>query len=242
MRILHLILILSFIFILNSCTTTLYTPNTVNAALLKEKGEIKINLDQNNLQTAVAVSDHIGIMANGFFKSFKDSSYKHQGSFAEIGLGYFKPMEEDPVVLELFAGAGIGSVSKSQLMAKGNQQYTANFEGRALKFFVQPEVGFTGKIVDIAFTPRASFIRYYSFHSTNYTEEELAADYLENGRITKTIFAFLEPAITARIGYKWVKLQGQYGMTFNIGGTSIRYPINFLSLGIVVDIAEWYHY
>src|ERR1044072_8929111 len=75
--------------LLSSCATTMYTTNAVNVPLLKEKGEVKINATQNDLQAAIAVSDNIGIMANGYYKNYDGSNnYKHGGSMGELGIGY----------------------------------------------------------------------------------------------------------------------------------------------------------
>jgi hypothetical protein len=52
---------------LSSYSITMYTTSAVNAPLLKERGEVKINVTRNDLQAAVAVTDHIGIMANGYY-------------------------------------------------------------------------------------------------------------------------------------------------------------------------------
>lgn len=225
-----------------SCSTNMYVSNTVNAPLLKEKGEIKLNADMNNLQAAVAVSDHVGIMINGFYRDYSGSNnYIHKGGLAEIGIGYFKPLDDDPFVVEIFAGAGMGKVSKSEAITNGSEIRNASFEGNAAKVFIQPELGYTSRFFDLAFTPRFSFIQYTRFTSNNYTEAELAADYLDKERLTSTPFAFAEPAVTLRLGYKWLKLQTQYGLTVNIGGGNIRHPGSFSSLGLVVDIAQWYH-
>src|SRR4051812_32632235 len=75
--------------LLSSCATTLYTTNAVNAPLLKEKGEVKINVTQNDLQAAVAVTDNIGIMANGYYENYDGSNnYRHGGGMGELGIGY----------------------------------------------------------------------------------------------------------------------------------------------------------
>lgn len=226
----------------SSCTTTMYVPNTLNTPLLKERGEVKINVDANNLQVAAGISNHLGIMVNGFYKTYTgNNDYEHKGGLLEAGIGYFKPMENNPLVFETFAGVGIGKVSKTQQFTNGSESYTASFNSDATKFFLQPEIGYAGKIVDVAFSPRFSFVKYDNFRSSNYTEEQLKEDYLDNGRLTSPLFVFAEPTITARVGYKWIKLQAQYGLITNIGEGKIKSPDNFSSLGLVIDIAKWYN-
>ncbi|MEO6302284.1 MAG: hypothetical protein ABIP51_03820, partial [Bacteroidia bacterium] len=46
---------------------------------------------------------------------------------------------------------------------------------------------------------------------------------------------------TLRGGYKFVKLQFQYGLTINASPHDIKQANNFSSLGIVINIARWYN-
>jgi hypothetical protein len=70
--------------------------------------------------------------------------------------------------------------------------------------------------------------------------EELEKDYLDHDRLTGPTFMFAEPALTWRIGYKYIKFQLQTGMTFNMTGDNIRYAKNFSSLGVIINVAKWY--
>lgn len=227
---------------LSSCSTTMYTTNAVNAPLLKEKGEVKINVTQNDLQAAVAVSDHIGIIANGYYQNYKgDNNYKHNGAMGELGLGYFVNTENN-LVMETFIGAGLGQVHKQEQFTNSvNNTYMASFDANAAKAFVQSNLGYRSKFFDVAFTPKFSFVKYSIFSQTNYTQNQLKEDYLDNNRLTNPLYVFAEPAITVRGGYKFIKLQAQYGLTLNLGGQSIRKTPNFASLGIIIDIAKWYN-
>jgi hypothetical protein len=226
--------------LLGSCSTTLYVPNTINAPLLKERGEVKINVNSNELQADVAVTNHLALMANGYYKDYKNGNYEHKGGMGEAAIGFYKPMLEDPFILEVFAGAGLGNVSKSEMLGSGAETRAASFEAHASRYFVQPEVGYAGKAFDIALTSRFTFLKYNDFTSNNYTTEELATDFLNDGYLTKHMFAFTEPAVTVRLGWKWIKLQGQYGMAINVGGGNLRFPKNFSSLTLVIDLAKWY--
>lgn len=226
---------------MSSCSTTLYTTNAVNAPLLKERGEVKINVTQNDLQAAVAVADHIGIMANGYYQNYQSSNnYRHNGAMGEVGIGYLLNSPSH-LVMETFVGAGLGMVHKQeQFNGAGNSTYMASFDANAAKGFVQSNLGYRSKYFDVALTPKFSFVKYSDFSQSNYTDEQLRNDYLNNGRLTDPLFVFAEPAITVRGGYKFIKLQAQYGVTLNLGGQSIRRAPDFASLGLVIDIARWY--
>ena len=199
-----------------------------------------MNVNSNEIQAAVAVSNHIGVMANGYYKDYKNGDYQHKGGLGEAAIGWYKPMIEDPLVMEVFVGAGLGNVSKAQVFTTGSETRNASFDAKATRFFIQPEIGYAGKVFDVALTPRFTFLKYNEFSSQGYTTEELAEDYLNDGYLTSHMFAFTEPALTVRAGWKWIKLQGQYGMAINVGGGNIRAPKNFSSLTLVIDIAKWY--
>ncbi len=232
---------LVIIFLLSSCTTTMYTTNAVNVPLLKEKGEVKINVTQNDLQAAVAVTDRIGIIANGFYKNYDgNDNYKHSGGLGEAGIGYI--INRENLVMETYIGGGVGKVHKQQQYTNSdnNSTYMANFDANAAKGFIQSNFGVRSKYFDVALTPKFSFVKYSNFNSTNYNEQQLRDDYLNDDRLTDPLFVFAEPAITVRGGYKFIKIQAQYGITINMGGQPIKRSPDFSSLGLVFDIARWY--
>ncbi len=227
---------------LNSCTTQMYVSNAVNAPLLKEKGEVHVNITQNDLQVAAALGKNFGVMANGFYMNYKDNSsnYKHDGILGEAALGYFKPYENN-LVFEAFAGIGGGRVSKQQQFTDSNNNtYIGYFNADATKVFIQPDIGYKTKFFDAVFSPRFSAVKYTSFDQTNYPEVELHNDYLDNNNLLGPLFMFAEPAVTLRGGYKFVKLQFQYGLTINMTPNDIKHANNFSSLGVVINIAKWY--
>jgi hypothetical protein len=231
-----------FLAFLSSCSTTMYVSNTVNVPLLKEKGEVKINVDQSNAQIAVAVGKRWGVMANGFYRSYeKQENYVHEGTFGELGFGYFKPFR-NRMVFETYTGLGIGTIDKKQTFASDdNTVYWASFSAQGTKAFLQPVIGYGGRFFDVAFSPRFSFVKYTHFKAYGYTEEQLAEDYLDNKRLTKGIYTIAEPAFTVRGGYKFIKLQLQYGLTMNLSQQELRHSPYFTSLGLVIDIAKWYN-
>ncbi len=225
----------------NSCTTTLYTSNAINAPLLKDKGEIKVNVTQNDVQAAVAVSENVGIIANGFYRNYNgDNGYNNNGVIGELGIGYFRNSEKN-FVFETFIGGGYGQVHKQEKMTDSfNNQYSASFDARAAKGFLQTNFGYRSKYFDIALTPKFSAVKYTYFDQTNYSSADLKKDYLDANNLTNPVYLFAEPAITLRGGYKFIKLQAQYGLTVNLTGQNIKHTPDFASLGVIIDIAKWY--
>ncbi|HEX8517609.1 MAG TPA: hypothetical protein VF868_15535 [Bacteroidia bacterium] len=226
---------------LSSCTTSTYVSNNVNTPLLKEQGEVKLTVDQNNLQVAVGVTDNIGLMVNGFSKSYQGKEYfKHNGKLGEIGLGYYLPFKKN-MIFETYAGVGAGNLEKKVSYTNHeNTVITNSWDARGSKAFIQPSIGYCNKYIELAFTPRFSFVKYKKFNSIGFSEAELAADHLDNGKLTSGIFTFAEPALTLRFGYKFFKIQAQYGRTINIGRPEIAHGNDFGSIGFTFDIAKWY--
>ncbi len=229
------------VILFSSCATTLYTTNAVNVPLLKEKGEVKLNVTQKDLQAAVAVSDKIGIMVNGFYDNYNGSNnYQHGGGMGEVGVGHLLNSESH-LVMETYVGAGLGKVYKQQQYTNSaNDNYMASFNVNATKAFIQSNLGYRSKYFDVALTPKFSFVKYSNFSQSNYSDEQLKENYLDNNRLTDPLFVFAEPAITVRGGYKFIKLQAQYGVTLNVGGQMIKHSPDFGSIGLVIDIAKWY--
>lgn len=228
--------------LLASCTTQMYVSNAVNAPLLKEKGEIQVALTGRDLQAAVAVAKNVGIMASGYYQNYTaDNNYQHDGILGEAGVGYFTPLAGN-FIFESYVGAGAGRVHKQKMFtAQNNVDYMGSFNANASRLFIQPDIGFKTRFLDAVISSRFSFVKYTRFSQTNYPQNELANDYLDNDRLTKPVFMFAEPAITLRGGYKFIKLQFQYGFTINMTPHPIRHASDFSSIGLIFDIGRWYN-
>lgn len=228
--------------LVSSCSTQMYVSNAVNAPLLKEKGEVHVALTQNDLQAAVGLGNNFGIMANGFYRNYKtNSNYEHSGLLGEVGIGYFKSLENN-FVFETFVGGGAGRVYKQQEFTGANDvRYIGKFDANAVKGFIQPDFGYKSRFFDAVISSRFSFVKYTSFSPENYPTQELQNDYLDNNNLTGPVFMFAEPALTLRGGYKYVKLQVQLGLTVNVTGSNIKHDDNFSSLGIIFNVGRWYN-
>lgn len=228
---------------IQSCTTQMYVSNAVNAPLLKEQGEVQLTVTQNDLQAAVAVGRNVGIMANGYYQNYVgDNNYQHDGLMGEAGVGYFAPLAAKNFVFETYVGAGGGRVHKQEQFRDQNDNvYMASFNANAAKVFLQPDIGYKSRFFDAVISSRFSFVKYNSFSQNNYSQQQLAEDYLDNRRLTDPLFVFAEPAITLRAGYKFIKFQLQSGLTINMTANQIRHPGNFSSMGLIIDIGRWYN-
>ncbi len=217
----------------SSCSV--YVPNGINAPMFAKKGEAQVagNVGSGvNVQAAYAVTDHVGIMANGYFNNStvtlnNDDTRKGSGKLFEAGVGYFNKSESG-FAFETYAGAGFGNltIDRSIVSTKANK----TFETSATKFFVQPTVGYSSKHFEVGFTPRFSMLK-YTKPTTTYTAAELSADKFV--AIEQTNWMFIEPTLTIRGGGEKLKAQIQVGRSFKLNSEDLGYSAGILNLGIV---------
>ncbi|HEY0712978.1 MAG TPA: hypothetical protein VGF45_09915 [Polyangia bacterium] len=221
-----------------SCKTV-YVPNTVNAPLLQEKGELRANLNANNLQAAYAVSDGMGVLANGFYESSSGdqaaaSGQDGRGYLLELGAGHFRPLG-DGAVFEAYGGAGYGHVRHDNWETTNGVRSNYKFATSAVKAFVQPSLGITRTYFDAVVATRFVGLRAFGTDTFNYTQERLREDNLLG--IDQRTWLFVEPAVTLRAGYKWVKAFFQYGYSFKLNEAALNRDETFATIGIHVDLA-----
>jgi hypothetical protein len=240
-KILSISICLGIVLFFGSCSTQMYVSNAVNTPLIKEKGEVHAMISQNDLQAAVGLNRNIAIMANGFYRDYTTDTYQHGGMLGELGLGYYKGLTKNWVA-ETYVGLGAGRVYKQEQFTDANDViYTGSFKASGTRLFIQPDLGYHSRFFDIAVASRFSFVKYTRFSSENYPASELKENYLDGNNLTGPLFMFAEPALTMRLGYKYVKLQAQWGLTLNLTSNNIKHASGFSSLGIVVNIAKWYN-
>jgi hypothetical protein len=228
----YTILFFSCLLGFSSCRTV-YAPNAVNAPLLQEKGELKATLSTNNLQVATAVSDHVGLMVNGYLNDYKsdDRSFKNNGKGAELGIGYFAHNDQR-ITYEAYGGVGFYNVR----IRESND--TKTFDADAMKYFVQPSVGWVNPFFEVAVSPRLSVVKYNSPELTGYTSQERVSNFFDI--VDQKAHAFFEPTVTLRGGYKFVKLQVQVGHSFKLTKNDINRNDGIGSIGLIFDIGKWY--
>jgi len=191
----HLLLIGSIIILINACAPA-YVPNTVNTPMLSNKGELQASLNSGisgfDPQLSYAITDHIGVMLNGSFANetsdSSDDYHKHQ--FVEAGGGYYTKIGKIGR-FESYGGFGLGNTQgeyESTLWSSyANAQY--------FRIFVQPSIGMATSYFDGSFATR--------FVIVSMTQNP-----------NKSTGYFLEPVLTFKLGYKYVKLVSQFGLSF----------------------------
>ncbi|MDA9555133.1 hypothetical protein N9R54_02745 [Pelobium sp.] len=134
---------LILISVLSSCSSV-YMPNVPNSPMLSAKGEVHasghISLRGNiNLNTAFAVSDHVGVLLNGSFINQKKDKKDFRQDLAEIGAGYFTTFgAEKNRILEIYAGLGKGNTDRIFRTFEDNGSINSDIQNlRFRKSFLQ---------------------------------------------------------------------------------------------------------
>lgn len=226
--------------VLFSCSHVYYAPNGQNVPLFKEKGEVQLaggsagsgEAGGANVQAAYAVGNNVGITANAYVASgSNDDTGAHSNGFvAEAGAGYFKPIGNF-LVFEAYGGFGGGNIYN---------RYDGGSDSRVgfIRPYVQPAIGFTSNYFDLAFAPRFCMVNYTGVNSNGVTDSTNVAQlaYLNNN---PTSFYF-EPGITARAGWKYVKVQFQYVWSVNLNNPQLLRDNHNVSLGLFLSLAPRY--
>jgi hypothetical protein len=219
---------------ITSCTHTYYVQTTQIVPLFKEKNETQATLSYGqadevyttDLQAAHSFTDHFALMTNVMFVSGGSSGSGRNsgtGEYIDLAGGYFTPLGKHGV-FEIYGGAG-GSNQRHQY-EKGK---SADLSFK--KVFIQPSIGLTYNAFDIAVTSGLSNVNFNDIRNPrNISQVEL---------IAKNSNSFLfEPALTMRVGWKSVKLQGQVGMSHNLSHSDLAFEPFKLSIGLTFTFAE----
>lgn len=244
---LYFAIIIAFLFALQSCEI-MYYPNMQNVPLFKEKNEVRASLSASNVQAAYSVTNNIGIMVNGQFGSrswnttsenpVKETKYEYSSNrlFAEGGVGYFMPVSTNGV-FEIYGGAGAGKIDFKKEITETNYYEKYDLSANTMRFFIQPNIGYTNEVVDIAFSTRFAALKFYDLKNT-FIKDDLIDNDIND--IDKPLYTFIEPAVTVRFGWKYIKFHTQVMMSLKTNYESLNYlPLSF-NAGMHLNIAPRY--
>jgi hypothetical protein len=220
--------------------------------LFREKNEYRFSgslaegeeSSSKEIQAAYSVTDHIGFMAN--FMSAKggiisDNEDWGKGNYLDGAIGYFRPIKKSGV-FEIYGGIG-GSNQRhnytklSYINGTASSSSTGFSDLSFTKIFVQPSFGFTFNAVDIAASTRICVLTFRRvLNQINGNVDE--SNTLNN--ISDGSHFFLEPAITIRGGWKYVKLQLQASTASYFNNPDLHFESYHLSIGLSIAIAGRY--
>lgn len=214
------ILLTSVLLYLSSCAPS-YVPNIVNTPLHTDKGEAEIAtnfaISGFDPQASYAITEHIGIMVNGSFadRTSDTTNNFHKHNFLEGGVGYFTLLN-DKTVFECYTGYGYGMVKAEY----SNELWKAQTYTRLNRVFLQPAIGVTTNVFTGSFATRIAYVNLYQ---NSHTEDKV----------------FLEPVLTAKMGYKYIQTIVQLGISFPVGNNEtmdFNYQPFILGIGIQANI------
>jgi len=222
MRITLLFLALPLIF-LSSCARYYYKPNAVNSPLFTKGGQAHVSIaggigsgndneeDRTtfaDLQASFSPINHLGFIGSYSTFSYRpytpDAASGHVSANAHLvegGVGgyYASGGRKVKMVAELYVGGGVGKIS-------------SDVDMDVTRYFVQPGIGMRSPWVEAVFNLRWVSLNYSHLddngRGNTYLLDHQLVDIYNRG-ITKGNFIFVEPALTIRGGYKFIKVQLQ---------------------------------
>jgi hypothetical protein len=225
--------------VLCSCSHYYYVANTKNVPMLREKNEARVSISYGegdesssfDAQGAYAITDKIGVLANYMTASGGSTSSPGnnwaKGTCFEGAAGYFKPINTFGV-FEVYGGLGTSS--------QHHQYSSGTADLRFLKVFVQPSFGFTWKWGELAFSLPASRVSFNEIRDYTSSGEHSGLEKIASNKISY----ILEPAVTIRGGWKYLKLQFQYVHVTNLTNQDLPFECDKVSLGLYISIARRY--
>lgn len=221
---------------LTSCSPKYYEGNTQNVPLLSEQGEIDLTVSGNTgkveFQGAYGITNHLGVVANGgvYIPTNLDNGNGGSGKFGELGLGYFtKIQESENWIFETYGLVGFGTMENH--LPSTVQDYPTtkgNISANLLRIGVQPNIGYKSEYFTVALSSRFVHLSYDKIAGDLVFENERQVDYLRD----HNSHFLIEPALTIKGGLERIKLQLQYGYSFNLTDFDFRQEKPFLSLGL----------
>ena len=233
---------ISIILFINACSPIYYVPNSQNVPLFTEKGEGRIsasfvtsdNASGINFSGAHSFSQHFGAIGNIFLVGvdglFPDRKTR-KGHLIDAGLVYFLPFG-NIMVFESTAGFGGGAATNRDNNDYGYGDSKVNFTN----FYLQPSIGLASKNFDLALSTKYSIL---SYHNLTIYSPQTSNDGDYSYPDSKA-YSLLEPAITARVGWKHVKLQLQYVYRFNLSKASLNRDLQNFNFGLYFMLTDKY--
>ena len=221
------IVVLTIVF--TSCSPE-YVPNMVNSPMFNNQGEFQATIAAGNnsfdAQTAIAVTNNIGIMVNGSYgNETSDSSNDfHKHSFIEAGIGYYE-IFKGKFRYEIYGGYGFGEVEGYFEDALFDEEITNT---RYNRFFIQPGIGVSTRIFDGSFSPRFVLV-----------QMDTKGAYFGTAQFN----TFFEPVITTKIGSKYLKFIAQFGISLPVGNQELNFDYQFLifNFGLNFNLGRKYY-
>ncbi|MEO8149261.1 MAG: hypothetical protein ABI723_16565 [Bacteroidia bacterium] len=209
--------------VLASCDRIYYRPSQPNMPMFTDKNQGKIGASLSageytsatELQSAVSVSKHVGLLAN---YNAIDLSSSSENLF-EFGGGYFANIKNN-WGYEIYGGLGTGNV-------KDYDNY--RYDNHVTNIFIQPDIFYTRKHFDFAFTLRFTRVHF---------RDMIYDDYM--GFQDNQNYFFAEPSMVIAAGWRSFKFKLQSTYSAKLGKNNLTYENFIIGLGFDVNINKHY--
>ena len=237
-----------------SCNRYYYKPNAVNAPMFTDgnqfhvagAGMIRTDEDDINdgnsyffdVQAAYSPIKHLGIIANYSTWAFRPNTINFASGnvdadahLAEVGVGGYlvAGQKKAKLVGDLYVGGGGGNLR-------------SDVDMKVRRLFLQPGIGMRHAVVDVGFNLRISNVKYMDLDDNGrgmaYLQDKRLYDINRNRRIDEGSYFFLEPAVTVRTGYKFIKAQFQWGFANEVSTIPWNYNGARFTIGLHFSLED----
>ena len=244
-----------------------YSPVTQNIPLINKKNDVKVagylagggsgtnNLSSPgaynlglDLHTAYAVTDHFAVMLNQYNRWERNGRNNdvfagdsililYKRSLTEMGVGYYKSMNDHNSCFQLFGGFATGKFMINESSARNRTANGRFHTSHVNKIFIQPSIisGMT-KNFTAAFSSRFSMV-YYDKINTDYSDAELKQYFLTD--LSASPVFFWEPTMSYMFGFKklkGIKVETQLGIAILMNRRFVDYRTLNLAIGVISDL------
>lgn len=222
------------LFLLVYACAPAYRPTVLHTPLYTEHGDYSgsAHTGVNSFDGHVggAITDNIGFMVSGSYtdRELGPDSYR-LNNHLEFSPGAFYSPDEN-FVLEAYGGYGFGWIESQGSFTLGNSTSIRTVSGNYSKLFIQPGIGVTSEVVDAGLHLRFSSVYFPDLRTSQGNE------LFFRGRNN-----FIEPVLTFRLGYQYIKFNIQAGLSLPTNELAYEYNPFILSIGAVIDIRKRYY-
>lgn len=186
-----------------------------------------------NLQSAYAITNHIGIMMDGMYHnrhiSSADSSVEKLNMFfGEAGAGYFSTFGKKKNGLFQCYGAGGYGVTSDKI--DNTKQLYPEVNAKYLNIFIQPGLAFSNKNFELALDLRVNYINLFNIHASLYDKFEWWNTDFHYYSDSSLYFINLEPTLTMKAGGEKLKGFLQLGVTVPTINSHSYFAVNTSSM------------
>lgn len=232
--------------VLISCSPIVYSNVGHNAPMFEEKGEVSINPSYSSSNTAQNLSDDavrgIGFqggysltdkvaLISSFYsmgrgRSSDSQEWEGNGTYFEIGGGYYGRSQNKKIGYEVLGGIGFGGIKNKSL--NGEEYLNVNFS----KPFIQPSIGFISKYFEFSFIPRIAYVSIED-RGLRINDSNLLSDLRRQFENNNKQLVF-EPGLQLRFGFENVKMQIQWSISnFNFSTEEVNFSYeSYGSIGL----------